>query len=65
MSDPESLSLGIVVMGEPINQVVYRMVVAALLDATLRTDVFDGTNSKMITTSSSQFGFKKSFSKQQ
>jgi hypothetical protein len=43
VSDPQSLSVVVVVMGRRINQIVCRMAVAVLLDATRRAYVLDET----------------------
>jgi hypothetical protein len=59
MGDPQSRSLVVVVMGRPINEVMCRMVIAAILDVTLRAHAFDETKWKMRTVASSQFGFEK------
>jgi hypothetical protein len=58
MSDPQSLSIVVVMMGRPIDQAVCRMTLAASLDATLRPHVFDETKLKMMAVASSQFGFE-------
>jgi hypothetical protein len=59
LSDPQSLSLVVIVMGRPINQVMWEMAVAVLLDATLGAHVLDEAKWKMITAASSEFGFEK------
>jgi hypothetical protein len=59
MGNPLSLSLLVVVMSRPINQVACRMAIAALFDATLRSHTLNETKWKMIAAVSSQFGLEK------
>jgi hypothetical protein len=59
MSDPQSFSLVVIVMGRFINCVSCRVADVTLLDAPLRAHLFNEMTWRIRTTAFSQFGLEK------